>query len=70
VGALAAPIDEKTVARAPDQRDDLAKRSDFVGRWTAGLLKSPEQLPDVKAKKFTHFWDTDHDTQKYVLPHP
>ncbi|MBV8097805.1 MAG: hypothetical protein JOZ31_01475 [Verrucomicrobia bacterium] len=53
-------------ALSPSEREDFAERTDFVDRWTAGLLKSPKQLPDVKAKKFTLFWDADHDTQGII----
>ena len=50
-------------ALAPDERD-FAKRSDFVKKWQAGLLRSPEQLYDVGGDQITLFWDTDQDTQE------
>jgi hypothetical protein len=51
----------------PNERDDLAKRSDFVKKWRADRLTSPEQLPDVRAKKFTLFWDNDRDTEEIII---
>ena len=50
-------------ALAPDERD-FAKRSDFVKKWQAGLLRSPEQLYDLRGDQITLFWDTDQDTQE------
>lgn len=38
-------------ALAPDERENFARRSDFVKKWRAGILRSPEQLPDLKGKK-------------------
>jgi hypothetical protein len=51
----------------PNERDDFAKRSNFVKKWQAENLTSPEQLPDVRAKKFTLFWDNDRDTQEIII---
>jgi hypothetical protein len=54
-------------ALTPNERDDLAKRSDFLKKWQAESLTSPEQLPDVRAKKFTLFWDNDRDTEEIII---
>lgn len=50
-------------ALSPGEREDFAARSDFVARWNAGLLKSPEELPDLSGTRITLIWDPDQDTQ-------
>ena len=52
---------------APDERENFARRSDFVERWQAVLLRSPEQLPDLSGDRITLFWDTDHDSQEIII---
>jgi hypothetical protein len=38
-----------------------------VKRWRAGLLRSPEQLPDLSGDQMTLIWDTDQDTQEIII---
>jgi hypothetical protein len=52
---------------APDERDNFARRADFVKRWRAGLLRSPEQLPDLSRDHITLLWDADLDTHEIII---
>ena len=52
---------------APDDRGNFARRSDFVKKWQAGILRSPEQLPDLSGDQITLRWDTDQDTQEIII---
>ena len=54
-------------ALAPSERENFARRSDFVSRWRAGLLKSPEQLPELSEDPITLFWDADPDTDEITI---
>ena len=36
-------------------------------RWRAGLLRSPEQLPDLSGDQIILFWDADQDTQEIII---
>ena len=47
--------------------DGFSNRFDFVKKWQAGLLLSPEQLPDLSGDQITLFWAADHDTQEITI---
>ncbi len=51
----------------PETQQEVARRSDFVNRWSAEKLKSPDQLPDLDGDEITLLWDEDSENQQTVI---
>jgi hypothetical protein len=54
-------------ALAPGEREAFAERSNFVQRWRGRMLKSPDQLPDLRDDEITLLWDVDSETEEILI---